>query len=150
MESRTLGTIRNCVGRDSRRCFFSDLNIDPAQWASLCRFIGSRNPGAFDAIVKMVKGSRDKGEIVASFSVFAQPPAEKLIFPYSEQDCYKRSPGSKLGGIRASDWGELDCYFQSILALLSARSTQTEVRSNDLVYTQPCRFAGPFGSPRGL
>ena len=39
--------------------------IDPAQWASLCRFIGSRSPGAFDAIVKMVKGSRNS-EVVSA------------------------------------------------------------------------------------
>ena len=30
--------------------------IDPAQWANLCRFIGSRSPRAFDAIVRMVRG----------------------------------------------------------------------------------------------
>jgi len=38
--------------------------IDPAQWASLCRFIGSRSPRQFDAIVKMVKGSRNS-EVVS-------------------------------------------------------------------------------------
>ena len=37
--------------------------IDPAQWASLCRFIGSRCPREFDAIVKMVKGRKDLGVV---------------------------------------------------------------------------------------
>ena len=35
--------------------------IDPAQWASLCRFIGSRSPREFDTIVKMVKVKKDLG-----------------------------------------------------------------------------------------
>ena len=39
--------------------------IDPAQWASLCRYIGRRSPGAFDAIVKMVKGSGNS-EVVSA------------------------------------------------------------------------------------
>ena len=39
--------------------------IDPAEWASLCRFIGSRSPGAFDAIVEMVKG-RENSEVVSA------------------------------------------------------------------------------------
>jgi len=42
-------------------CTLSE-GIDPAQWASLCRFIGTRSPGAFDAIVKMVRG-RDNCEV---------------------------------------------------------------------------------------
>ena len=41
-------------------CKLAD-GIDPAQWASLCRFIGSRSPREFDAIVKMVKGKKDLG-----------------------------------------------------------------------------------------
>jgi len=36
-------------------CSLTD-GIDPAQWASLCRFIGTRSPREFDAIVKMVRG----------------------------------------------------------------------------------------------
>lgn len=36
--------------------------IDPAQWASLCRFIGSRSPRAFDAIVRRVR-VRENSEI---------------------------------------------------------------------------------------
>jgi hypothetical protein len=42
-------------------CTLSD-GIDPAQWASLCRFIGSRCPREFDAIVKMVRG-RENSEV---------------------------------------------------------------------------------------
>ena len=42
-------------------CTLSD-GIDPAQWASLCRFIGTRSPGAFDAIVNMVRG-RENSEV---------------------------------------------------------------------------------------
>lgn len=45
-------------------CSLAD-GIDPAQWASLCRFIGSRGPMAFDAIVKMVKG-RENSEVVSA------------------------------------------------------------------------------------
>lgn len=39
--------------------------IDPAKWASLCRFIGSRSPRQFDAIVKMVKGKKDSEAVSA-------------------------------------------------------------------------------------
>jgi len=31
----------------------------------LCRFIGTRSPRAFDAIVKMVKGRMDSGAVLA-------------------------------------------------------------------------------------
>jgi hypothetical protein len=30
--------------------------IDPAQWASLCRFIGIKRPHEFETFVRMVKG----------------------------------------------------------------------------------------------
>ena len=43
-------------------CKLAD-GIDPAQWASLCRFIGSRSPREFDAIVEMVKGRKDLGVV---------------------------------------------------------------------------------------
>ena len=43
-------------------CKLAD-GIDPAQWASLCRFIGTRSPREFDAIVKMVKGRKDLGVV---------------------------------------------------------------------------------------
>lgn len=36
-------------------CSLSD-GIDPAQWANFCRFVGSRSPREFDAIVQMVRG----------------------------------------------------------------------------------------------
>ena len=42
-------------------CTLSD-GIDPAQWASLCRFIGTRSPRQFDAIVKVVRG-RENTEV---------------------------------------------------------------------------------------
>ena len=45
-------------------CSLSE-GIDPAQWASLCRFIGSRSPREFDIIVKMVKGGKDSGLVSA-------------------------------------------------------------------------------------
>ncbi len=45
-------------------CSLSD-GIDPAQWASICRFIGSRCPREFDAIVKMVRGRRESGAVSA-------------------------------------------------------------------------------------
>jgi hypothetical protein len=37
--------------------------IDPAQWASLCRFIGTKSPREFDAIVRMVKGRQNLGVV---------------------------------------------------------------------------------------
>ncbi len=45
-------------------CQLND-GIDPAQWASLCRFIGSRSPREFDAIVRMVRG-RENTEAVSA------------------------------------------------------------------------------------
>ena len=45
-------------------CKLAD-GIDPAQWASLCRFIGTRSPREFDAIVKMVKGRKNSGSVSA-------------------------------------------------------------------------------------
>ncbi len=46
--------------------------------------------------------------------------------------------------------GVVEHYFQHILALLAARSTQMEACSYDLVYTQPSFPAWPFGLPRRL
>ena len=43
-------------------CKLAD-GIDPAQWASLCRFIGTKSPREFDAIVKMVKVKKDLGVV---------------------------------------------------------------------------------------
>lgn len=45
-------------------CSLAD-GIDPAQWASLCRFIGSRSPREFDAIVKMVRGRENSDTVSA-------------------------------------------------------------------------------------
>ena len=42
-------------------CTLTD-GMDPAQWASLCRFIGNRSPRAFDAIVRLVSG-RENSEV---------------------------------------------------------------------------------------
>ena len=42
-------------------CTLAD-GIDTARWAGLCRFIGTRSPEAFDAIVKMARG-RDNSEV---------------------------------------------------------------------------------------
>lgn len=39
--------------------------IDPAQWASLCRFIGSRRPREFDAIVRMVRGRENSSSVTS-------------------------------------------------------------------------------------
>jgi hypothetical protein len=43
-------------------CKLSD-GIDPAQWASLCRFIGSKSPREFDAIVRMVRGRENSNSV---------------------------------------------------------------------------------------
>ena len=43
-------------------CKLSD-GIDPTQWASLCRFIGTRSPREFDIIVKMVKGRKNSSSV---------------------------------------------------------------------------------------
>jgi hypothetical protein len=48
-------------------CSLTD-GIDPAQWANLCRFIGSRSPEEFDAIVKMVRG-RENSEVGSAEAV---------------------------------------------------------------------------------
>jgi len=45
-------------------CKLSD-GIDPAQWASLCRFIGSRRPRDFDAIVRMVRGRENSSSVTS-------------------------------------------------------------------------------------
>ena len=45
-------------------CTLSE-GIDPTQWASLCRFIGTRSPRQFDAIVRMVRG-RENSEVVSA------------------------------------------------------------------------------------
>ena len=42
-------------------CTLSE-GIDPTQWASLCRFIGTRSPMQFDAIVKVIRG-RENTEV---------------------------------------------------------------------------------------
>ena len=42
--------------------------IDPAQWARLCRFIGSRSPREFDAIVRIVRG-RENSEVGSAVAV---------------------------------------------------------------------------------
>ncbi len=43
-------------------CKLAD-GIDPAQWASFCRFIGSRSPREFDAIVRMVRGRENSSSV---------------------------------------------------------------------------------------
>jgi hypothetical protein len=55
MESQGLLFAEPSIAETGVWCSLSE-GIDPAQWASLCRFIGTRSPGEFDAIVKMVKG----------------------------------------------------------------------------------------------
>jgi len=45
-------------------CKLAD-GIDPAQWASLCRFIGSRSPREFDAIVRMVRGRENSSSVTS-------------------------------------------------------------------------------------
>ena len=55
MESQGLLFSEPSIADTGLWCSLSE-GIDPAQWAGLCRFIGSRNPREFDAIVKMVKG----------------------------------------------------------------------------------------------
>ena len=39
--------------------------IDPAQWASLCRFIGSRSPREFDAIVRIVRDRENSSSVTS-------------------------------------------------------------------------------------
>jgi hypothetical protein len=55
MESQGLLFAEPSIAETGVWCSLSE-GIDPAQWASLCRFIGTRSPREFDAIVKMVKG----------------------------------------------------------------------------------------------
>lgn len=45
-------------------CKLAD-GIDPAQWASLCRFIGSRRAREFDAIVRMVRGRENSSSVTS-------------------------------------------------------------------------------------
>jgi len=54
MESQGLLFAEPSIAETGVWCSLSE-GVDPAQWASLCRFIGSRSPREFDAIVKMVK-----------------------------------------------------------------------------------------------
>ena len=55
MESQGLLFSEPSIAETGVWCRLAD-GIDPAQWASLCRFIGSRSPREFDAIVRLVKG----------------------------------------------------------------------------------------------
>ena len=45
-------------------CKLAD-GIDPSQWASLCRFIGTKSSGEFDAIVRMVKDRKNSAAVPA-------------------------------------------------------------------------------------
>ncbi len=47
-------------------CSLAD-GIDPAQWAGICRFIGSRSKVEFDAIVKMAEGRVGLGAVYVAF-----------------------------------------------------------------------------------
>lgn len=64
MESQGLLFSEPTIAETGVWCSLSE-GIDPAQWASLCRFIGSRNVGEFDIIVKMVK-SRNNSSLVST------------------------------------------------------------------------------------
>ena len=55
MESQGLLFAEPSIAETGVWCSLSD-GIDPAKWARLCRFIGTKNPGEFDTIVKMLKG----------------------------------------------------------------------------------------------
>ena len=58
MESQGLLYSEPSIAETGVWCKLAD-GIDPAQWASLYRFIGIRSPREFDAIVKMVKGRQN-------------------------------------------------------------------------------------------
>ena len=40
--------------------------IDPAEWASLCRFIGNLCPREFGMVVKAVKGRKKSGRVIGT------------------------------------------------------------------------------------
>ena len=54
MESQGLLFAEPSIADTGVWCSLSE-GIDPSQWASLCRFIGSRRAEEFDIIMKMVK-----------------------------------------------------------------------------------------------
>ena len=64
MESQGLLFAESSIADTGVWCSLSE-GIDPAQWASLCRFIGTKSPGEFDIIAKMVKGRKNSSSLSA-------------------------------------------------------------------------------------
>ena len=73
MESQGLLFAEPSIAETGIWCSLSE-GIDPIQWASLCRFIGTRGPGEFDAIVKLVKGG-------SNFTAFSDEKAKDVLIP---------------------------------------------------------------------
>jgi hypothetical protein len=55
MDSQGLLFAEPSIAETGVWCRLSE-GINPVQWAVICRFIGTRSPREFDAIVRMVKG----------------------------------------------------------------------------------------------
>ena len=64
MESQGLLFAEPLIAETGVWCSLSD-GIDPAKWARLCRFIGTKRPSEFDTIVKMVKGMGHSSSVPA-------------------------------------------------------------------------------------
>ncbi len=58
MESQGLLFSEPSIADTGIWCSLSE-GIDPAQWASLCRFIGNKSPLEFNAIERMVKDTEN-------------------------------------------------------------------------------------------
>ncbi|MHC4545985.1 MAG: hypothetical protein ACYTDW_16720 [Planctomycetota bacterium] len=64
MESQGILFAEPSIAETGVWCSLSE-DIDPAQWASLCRFIGTRSTREFDIIVKMVIGRENSAAVSA-------------------------------------------------------------------------------------
>ena len=64
MESQGVLFAEPSIAETGVWCSLSE-GIDPAQWARLCRFIGTKSPREFETIVKMVKGMGSTSSVTA-------------------------------------------------------------------------------------
>ena len=73
MESQGLLFAEPSIAETGVWCSLSD-GIDPAQWASVCRLIGTRKPQEFDVIVKMIKGGKNSPSVPAEYGKDVRMP----------------------------------------------------------------------------
>lgn len=62
MESQGLLFAEPSIAETGVWCSLSE-GIDPARWAEVCRFIGTRSTNEFETIVKMVKGRESSNSV---------------------------------------------------------------------------------------